>query len=981
MPSATLPPEELRALRELFGAANISWQEGGDPCSAQVEGVSLRCDRDHVTFLAVSDRNLTSLPESIGQLHKLQILVLSDNRLASLPESMGQLQTLVNLYLDGNQLTSLPDSIGQLQDLLILYLDRNRLVSLPESLFSLQGVRSLYLDGNQLSSLPESIGQLHKLRILGLSDNRLAALPESFGQLQELSTLYLDFNQLSSLPDSIGQLQELSELFLDDNQLTSLPDSLGQLHELHFLKAARNRLTSLPESLGLARNLRTLDLRNNFIRQLPLNLVNLPYLAVVQLQSNRLQSNLLDFCGNKPRLNTLFLHDNALKGPIPLCLKNLSSLEVLTLHRNALSGSLPGALALPPRLTLLTLHENRLSGSIPEDFAELSRLSFFSAYSNDLEGSIPPLKLKNDCVDDMSFVKGHIIECHPGFYQVDCEDADYRQHCPRSCGLCKTSSSRGPVFLVHKNRLSCSLPQQMTQWPEEMRAISLIGNKLGDGHPNLPSWIHTDERQPFLYVSNSRTSRIFKKTMLLATLFILSILFLRLRTGLNLSIEAGTPLVHQAHTFLLQLSIPLSAVGVVLFGLYYMCATYYVCSDWFSSSTLSNFSKDGNAVAEWAVVMMWTLWIAVGAFFLRKAPAPRPERNHMSLHLDLRERFQKVIYCFFWLCIVAILSSPSVFYSVSNSLPSNNTLSLSPWWQQVMHYQAALIMVLVDMLIMPTAVAKFSARTGLRRSMLFMAGRLVMMWLAATLTTLYLSPHCMNGWVFAWKVCEEGTEEYENFNITFGDTQLLEPKADLCSASSGLWSDGKCMRSLVDTMAPLLVSKTITRAFLQPIITLVKWQLSHHQGGQLYMRRYLLYGDPICTSSSLEEGQQASLLVTFAEVALLWGPFVPVLLPAVILATCTNMLTCRIGHGHFAVEHKSVDANPVGMSRRYLHGTLSVALCFQNWFAWTSKMHGRWLLLITSCFFAMEVLALGIRSSNAKWRVMVEMSACAGEAS
>ena len=518
----------------------------------------------------------------------------------------------------------------------------------------------------------------------------------------------------------------------------------------------------------------------------------------------------------------------------------------------------------------------------------------------------------------------------------------------------------------------------MTQWPEEMRAISLIGNKLGDGHPNLPSWIHTNERQPFLYVSSNRTSRIFKKTMLFATLFIFSMFFFRLRTGLDLSPEAGTPLIHKAHTFLLQLCVPLSAAAALLFGLYYLCATYYVCSDRFSSSTLSNFSKHGHAIAEWAVAIMWTVWIAVSAFYLRNAPNPKPERE-VSSNPGFRGRFEKLIYSFFWLCIVAILSSPSVFYSISNSLPSDNTLSWSVWWQHVFHYQAALIMVLVDMFITPKAAAVFSARTGLRRSMLFMAGRLVTMWLAATLTTLYLSPHCMNGWVFAWKVWDERTEEYENFNITFGDTQLLEPKADLCSASQFWWSEGKCMRSLVDTMAPLLVSKMITRAFLQPILTLVKWQLSQRQGGQLYLRRYLLYGNPstLCTSNSLEQAQQASLLVTFAEVALLWGPFVPLLLPAVILATSTNMLTCRIGHGHFAVEHKILDAIPIGMSRRYLHGTLCVTLCFQNWFAWTSDMHGRWLLLITACFFAVEVFAVGIKSSKANRVAIVEMSASA----
>ena len=131
---------------------------------------------------------------------------------------------------------------------------------------------------------------------------------------------------------------------------------------------------------------------------------------------------------------------------------------------------------------------------------------------------------------------------------------------------------------------------------------------------------------------------------------------------------------------------------------------------------------------------------------------------------------------------------------------------------------------------------------------------------------------------------------------------------------------------------------------------LARWQMSYPEGGQLYMLRGL-----ICTSRSLEPGQQASLLVTWAEVALLWGAFVPVLLPSVLLATGANMLMCKVGHGHFGVEHLARDKAATGMSRRYLHGSLCVLVCFQNWFAWSSGMHGRWLLLLIALIYALEL--------------------------
>ena len=772
------------------------------------------------------------------------------NRLTSLPESIGQLQNLSVFNVEGNRLGSLPESIAQLQKLSMLFLNNNRLASLPESLGQLQNLRELQVANNQLAFLPESIGQLHKLYMLRLGVNRLTSLPESIGQLHALKKLDLTGNFLTSLPQSTAQLQDLTVLFLDGNRLASLPEVIGQL-PLRRLDASRNQLISLPKSLGKALSLETINVHSNFITKLPGSLRNLSTLTVVNLHSNRLR-DVLELCKlrNNAYLNSLFLHDNALQGHIPSCLNNFRSLVVLTLHGNALTGSMPPAFAVPQNITLFTLPDNQLSGIIPEDFVGLPRLSFFSAHSNDLEGSIPSLKLQNECVDDMSFViisQGFAYTCADYSSEILFgRNADFQKHCPKTCGLCNVTSSRGPVLLMHDNRLSCKLPQDVTKWPEEMRSISLFGNRLGDGQHTLPSWIQTDERQPFLYVSNSTTIQIFKRTMLFAILFIVSMLHLRMRVGFRwTSSEAGTSLTHKAHVFLLQMSIVLSAVGVALLGIYCLHATYYVCNEGFFSSTLSNFSKpDGvHAITEWALAIMWTVWVLVAAFFLRRAPNPKPEqevRSNLSVSCFLKES----MYSFCWLCIVTILSFPSVFYSIADSMPSNNTLGVTAWWQRVLHYQAPLIAVLVDMFVTPRAVHMFAAFSGVRRSMLLIAARLVTMWLAASLTTLYLSPQCINGWTSTWKVCDKHTTEYEALNISFGDTQILEPKADLCAPSKSWWSEGKCMRSLVDTMAPLLLSKMITRAFVQPFITLVKWQLSHQQGGQLYLKKIFSIWQP-----------------------------------------------------------------------------------------------------------------------------------------
>ena len=57
---------------------------------------------------------LTSLPESIGNLSELTFLYLEWNILIFLPSSFGQLTSLVSLTINNNWLVSLPSNLGNL---------------------------------------------------------------------------------------------------------------------------------------------------------------------------------------------------------------------------------------------------------------------------------------------------------------------------------------------------------------------------------------------------------------------------------------------------------------------------------------------------------------------------------------------------------------------------------------------------------------------------------------------------------------------------------------------------------------------------------------------------------------------------------------------------------------------------------------------------------------------------------------------------
>lgn len=100
-----------------------------------------------LTMVGFKNNEIEHLPENVLP-EKIRWLILTDNNLKSLPENIGQYAQLQKLMLAGNQLTSLPESLSKCHNLELIRLSANQLSQLPSWLFELPKLAWLACAGN-----------------------------------------------------------------------------------------------------------------------------------------------------------------------------------------------------------------------------------------------------------------------------------------------------------------------------------------------------------------------------------------------------------------------------------------------------------------------------------------------------------------------------------------------------------------------------------------------------------------------------------------------------------------------------------------------------------------------------------------------------------------------------------------------------------------------------------------------------------------
>lgn len=139
--------------------------------------------------------------------------------------------------------------------------------------------------------------------------------------------------------------------------------------------------------------------KNTFVMPLPSVLNELSYLTFLNLENVGLVSSIPEgFFSNLKHLQSLYLNNNDITGPLPRSIKHLTSIEVLWLGSNNMDGSIISEIGHLTSLVDLSLesnfredssHNRGFIAALPSEIGRLTNLEILSLEGNALSGQLP----------------------------------------------------------------------------------------------------------------------------------------------------------------------------------------------------------------------------------------------------------------------------------------------------------------------------------------------------------------------------------------------------------------------------------------------------------------------------------------------------------------------------------------------------------------------------------------------------------------
>ncbi len=168
-----------------------------------------------------------------------------------LPKAIGKLTALKELYINGPEdvpnilgnlkINKIPNSIGQLTLMEILVIAYTCIDGIPNSIENLTNLYHLNLEGNYMKNFPKSISNLENLKFLNLRYNEFSESPKSLEKLKSLVTLDMEASfdiNIEMIIDLKG-LNSIEYLNLGHNNITEIKN-LKDLNQLKLINLLGN---------------------------------------------------------------------------------------------------------------------------------------------------------------------------------------------------------------------------------------------------------------------------------------------------------------------------------------------------------------------------------------------------------------------------------------------------------------------------------------------------------------------------------------------------------------------------------------------------------------------------------------------------------------------------------------------------------------------------------------------------------------------
>ena len=205
---------------------------------------------------------------------------------------------------------------------------------------------------------------------------------------------------------------------------------------------------------------------------------------------------------------------------------------------------------------------------------------------------------------------------------------------------------------------------------------------------------------------------------------------------------------------------------------------------------------------------------------------------------------------------------------------------------------------------------------GIPSSWLLLVSRLLVAWVVPVMVVIWLDNMCAQHWVNFWDNCNNSSEieqmdvhgpngwlsTTDANGVQLGSTQyfksttMVDASREICLKQSlnenayTRTNPTQCARAVISTLAPLLLKKMAIAALALPAITILKWRF---MPSGLTNRLYCRSSAPPARDIDLDDIMAQTL--TWLDLAIVFGPQVPLLVPLVLMAIVGQRWSTRVG--------------------------------------------------------------------------------------